>query len=249
MIAGIACEARMLRLRNLCALMLANPAFAQFDLGFSAAAYDFNIEARKSEGHAQAYFSEISTPAYGFSITYSERRSEHADITFALEFTRKSFHASYSNGGLGGGTSTAEHVDLDLLHFTIAPEVYLDPRKLAAVRFGVQVGWKLRGYATGRTWQYGYPPLSGPYDYEGAGATHFGGDLRGLFALHFQFGSGNGFITVEPYLSAPIGSLLKSEPGSRGNDFGLRLGWAWRMKGRTLFERIDALGQGAQEQM
>jgi hypothetical protein len=202
---------------------------AQFELGASLGAFDSRIEGRSSEGHARAYLFAYGGPFPTAAIHYCERRGSHASMGFEMAWVRREFQAEYSNGGLGSQSGKDMDVRLDLLYFGILPEVRMGARSTAVVRFGLQGGFLIDSRMRGRQWSVGGLPATSLYDewYEGSANADFGGDVRAIFGFGFQLPMNERCIMVfDPYFSGSITSLLKQEPGSRGVDFGIRIGLA-----------------------
>jgi len=205
------------------------PACSQFQLGASLGVFDSRIEGRSSEGHASADLYEYGGPFPTVAIHYRERRGSHANMGFELAWVRREFHAEYSNGGLGTQSGKDMDVRLDLLYFSIVPEVRLGARSTAVVRFGLQGGFLLDSRMRGRRWSVGGLPAQSVYDewYEGSADEDFGGDIRAVFGFGFQLPlNERSGLVFDPYFSGSLNSLLKQEPGSKGVDLGMRIGLA-----------------------
>ena len=219
--------------------LVISEASAQYELGAALGVYRNSLQPRKSDGHASAQFWHVSNPGLIASVFYRERGNKHTNLGFELQYTRKSFHARYSDGGLAGSYGTDAHVDLDLLHVNITLETKLNERGNAVIRFGPQLGFKLGGWMTGESW------VSVPYNYSRSAFQHqaipdFGGDLRFLLGMGFRSGakSGSG-VSFDPFLSAAIGSILKEAPGAKGMEYGMRLGFFLLREKTTLTQWVD----------
>lgn len=212
---------------------------AQYELGASLGAYQYSIVERK-EDHAQANFDQLSTPSFNASLFYRERWGKVMNFGVELQFSRKSFDARYGDGGLGGGRGTIAHVDLDLMHLNITPEVKLGGRDNAVLRFGFQFGFKLGGSMTGSSWAWLGADRSSDV-FVGADPQDFKGDFRFLLGLGYRHKADTPWgVTFDPYFSAAIGSILKDPPGAKGTEFGLKVGCSIRRERTPLMKLIDS---------
>ncbi len=222
-----------------CTFFVGTCAVAQYEVGASVGVYRYSLDGRKSDGHEYASFSHVPATAFTASLSYRERCASHTDLGVELQFTRKSFDARYSDGGIAGSDGTDAHVDLDLLHLNVALEVRLNSKGTAVVRFGPQVGFRVGGRMTGYHWSiYPYPNPSYRSWFVGATPSDFGGDLRFLFGLGFRSGTGPWGVTFDPYCSTGVGILLKS-PGAKGTEFGVKIGCSLRREKTTLTQWVN----------
>lgn len=198
------------------------------------------MEAREGEDHYGAGFdNEENDIAFTATAFYREKRSAHTDLGLELQYTRKEFDARYGYSGMSSGENKDVHVTLHLIHFGIVPEVRMTYSGNTVLRFGAQVGWLVSGRMTGTGQTY---DLYGSTQsvYESASATDFKGDLRALFGMGFRLPVGSALgLTIDPYVSASIGSLLKVEPRSRGTDIGIKFGLAKHSTREALTSIID----------
>lgn len=212
---------------------------AQYELGASLGAYQYSIVERK-EDHAQATFDQLATPSFNASLFYRERWGKVMNLGVELQFSRKSFDARYGDGGLGGSRGTIAHVDLDLMHLSITPEMRLGGGDNAVLRIGLQIGFKLGGSMTGSSWVI-YNGNERNSSYVGASPSDFKGDLRFLFGFGFRHRAVTPWgVTFDPYFSAAIGSILKDPPGAKGTEFGLKMGCSIRRERTPLMKLIDS---------
>lgn len=148
----------------------------------------------------------------------------------------RSFNATYSDGGLGGGANRAVRAELDLLYFGVKPEVRMDVKRSAVVRFGVMMGFLVGGSAKGTfsTWSIAG---QGTRNNDADLTRDFGGDFRFAFGFGFRATLGERWaITIDPEASIALTSILDEGAGMRGSDIGLCIGLSRRSKGRALTE-------------
>jgi|GEM_PF-1323116 len=213
---------------------------AQFDLGGSLGVYFYGIEPRDAQDQGYASFDKPNDePAFTASLFYREKRSAHTDLGLELQYTMKEFDARYGYGGANSSEGKDVHVTLHLLHFGITPEVRMTYSGNTVVRFGPQIGLLISGRMSGYGWTndvYSQTQTS----YDGVRATDFKGDLRAFFGMGFRLPTGKACgLTIDPYVSASINSLLKSEPGSKGTEYGIKFGVARRSAREALTAIID----------
>ena len=214
---------------------------AQFDVGGSLGAYHFTMEAREGEDHYGAWFdNKENDMAFTTTAFYREKRSAHTDLGLELQYTMKKFDARYGYTFLSSSDRTDVHVTLHLLHFGIVPEVRMTYSGNTVLRFGAQFGWLLSGRMTGTGNTYDLLSGSTQSEFENAPASDFKGDIRALFGMGFRLPVGNAMgVTIDPYVSASIGSLLSVEPGSKSTEIGIKFGLAWHSTRETLTSIID----------
>ena len=75
-------------------------AVAQYDIGFSAGAFGYDLKASNPEGHDVARFDVLSAPSFTCALFYRERSSNRVNFGLSFEFPRRSFHARYISVGL-----------------------------------------------------------------------------------------------------------------------------------------------------
>lgn len=214
---------------------------AQFDIGGSLGAYHFTMEAREGEDHYGAGFdNEENDIAFSATAFYREKRSAHTDLGLELQYTVKEFDARYGYSGMSYGEHTDVHVTLHLLHFGIVPEVRMTYSGNTVLRFGAQFGWLLSGRMTGTGNTYDLLTGSTQSIYENTPTSDFKGDIRALFGMGFRIPVGTALgLTIDPYVSASIGSLLSAEPGSKSTEIGIKFGLAKHSTREALTSIID----------
>lgn len=211
-------------------------ASAQFDFGVTTGLFGFDTKVHRSEGHMYAEYSDLGNPGWTSSVFYRERGSADVQFGLSLDFTRRSFHAKYLNGSLGGGKGADVDVELDLLHFSFGPEVYLGPKHRSAMRFDLQFGCRLGARATGRSLDYGMGVVSKTYDNTPIGA--FGGDVRALLGFCIRVPANERWtIVLDPYVSAGLTSILKQRPHTTCTEWGMRLGASMTSKGKGFWAK------------
>jgi hypothetical protein len=112
---------------------------------------------------------------------------------------------------------------LDLIHLSIVPEVYLDPARNVTFRFGLQVGLGSIARVTGESLDYG----SGQEfkEFENERSYDFGADLRLLLGLGLRIPlQGRVALSLDPYASAGLSSIVHTSPRNICMEWGIRLG-------------------------
>ena len=214
---------------------IAGPASAQFDYGVSVGAVLVQMRAFVDDDqHVSTWVSDVGRTAFSASAFYRERYSDFVDLGFDLTFARQSFRAGYSYAGLAGGHSRTAHVAIDQLYIGIKPEVRMDAKRMAVVRFGLLAGITVGGSARGTStsWSNG-----GPYTRNDDAdlINDFGGDLRFAFGFGFRVPVGDHWvITIDPEATIGLTSMLYADGTIRGSDVGLRVGLSRRSKGKAL---------------
>lgn len=229
----------------LATLFMATMASAQFDLGLSAGAYAFTIRPRGSTSAIQNSYSPKGDPLPTISLSYNERTTvKSADLTLAMDYVYKEFHASLYSGG-HYGSYTELDLQLHLLYFTVAPDIHLDPGGNSALRIGLQFGTLLSGHEHGTRLDQGVDPNGAYYRTleQVNGRTNLvGGDLRALFGLRATpLINGRRWLMVDLYSSFALSGLVRGEASSRGVDVGVRAGYLLHCTGRALTKLMDDL--------
>lgn len=215
--------------------LASTPAYAQFDYGLAFGGVRTQMRAiQRDAPHASAWVSDATHSVFSASMFYRERYSNYVDLGFDAVLTHQSFSAGYSYSGRGGGTSKSAHAELDLLYLGIKPEVRMDAKRLAVVRFGLMAGIRMGGSARGiaQTWS-----AMGHYTrLEDADLTgDFGGDLRFAFGFGFRVPAGERWaITIDPEATIGLTSMVYDHANIRGTDIGLRIGLSRRCGGKAL---------------
>lgn len=223
-------------------LLIALPASVcgQFDYGISAGGVLTELHAKESnDPHVRASVEVVGRTAYSASVFYRERYSDFVDLGFDLILAHRSFSVSYSEGGMGGGVSKYAHAELDQLYIGVKPEIRMDAKRSAVVRFGFMAGFRVGGSATGTYSSYG------GYGYSQSGDADlnkdFGGDLRFAFGFGFRAPVGERWsITIDPEATIAFTSMLHQGAGIRGSDIGLRIGLSRRSNGKSLSSLFKA---------
>jgi hypothetical protein len=221
------------------ALAFGSVAHGQYDVGLSIGVSRHTLVAKKSQGRGGASFYNIDQSAMTAAIFYRERVSAHVDLGVEAQVSHKRFSVYASDGSLAGSYGIQADADLWFAHLNITPEVRMNARASAVIRFGPQIGFKLGGSMTGRRWSQ-FPYSSSEEHFENAKPDVFTGDIRFLFGLGFRTSTGTSYgMTIDPYVSAAITSLLKQSPGCRGTELGVRIGIAIRCKGEPFTRWLD----------
>lgn len=223
------------------ALALCHPMRGQYDLGVSVGVCRHSLWGKRSEGHGGTSFNHVRDPELTAAMFYRERIGTHVDLGLEAQLSRRRFAVHSSSGGLAGSQGLDAEVDLWLAHLSITPEVRMNSKASVVVRFGPQIGFKLGGRMTGYRWS-SWPYGSSREDFVNASPDAFWGDIRFLFGLGFRASPDKvAGLTVDPYVSAALTSMLKERPGSRGTEVGLRIGIAIRRRGGTFTQWLEGL--------
>ena len=209
----------------------APPSAAQFDVGGSVGAYrQWLRAAARKDTHYYAKFEDYGSPGLSAAIFYRDASRSHVNLSLELLYVRRSFRVHQGYSGLAGSNSESLQADLDLLYLNVLPEVRMDDKGLAVVRFGPMVGCRLGGRASGTTYEQ-YAGNIQTTSFQNARPTMLKGDLRFLFGIGLRkIGSKSFGVSFDTYYNAALGSLLKGEPGSRGNDLGITIGFFRRVQ-------------------
>ena len=228
-------------LRFILPLVLTLPAslFGQFDYGISGGAVLTELRIKESDNpYATSSIGSVGRPTFSASAFYRERYSDFVDLSFDLTLVHHSFDVAYREGGHGGGYSKRAHADLDQLYLGVKPEVRMDAKRIAVVRFGIMAGFLVGGWAKG---------TSSIWDYTGQGVNNddallksdFGGDFRFAFGFGFRAPVGDRWaVTIDPEATVAFSSMLKKGANMRGSDLGLRIGLSRRSSGKSLTSLI-----------
>ena len=215
--------------------LVVTPAWAQFDYGVSAGGVLLQIRAFESDGpHISTSVSDVERMAFSASAFYRERYSDFVDLGLEATLAHQSFRAGYGSSGLGGGSSRSARVEIDQLYLGIKPEVRMDAKRMAVVRFGFMAGLRVGGSARGAssTWSIASP---GTRNDDADLTSDFGGDFRFAFGFGFRVPVGESWaVTIDPEATIGFTSILHAEGTIRGSDIGLRVGLSRRSKGKAL---------------
>lgn len=221
------------------ALVYGGPLRAQYELGAAVGGYRYSVVARESDQRATASFNNIPSPGLTFAVFYRERCAPRTNLGIELQITRKSFNAQVFDGSRAGSTGIEARVDLYLMHLDITPEIRLNGAGNAVFRFGPQFGFLVGGTMTGGSWM-SYPFNSSTSSFVGATPTNFKGDLRFLFGVGFRSSALQAVgLTVDPYFSLALGSILRDDPGATGSEVGIKIGCSLRKERTTMTQWVD----------
>ncbi len=218
-------------------LLITLPAsvFGQFDYGISIGGVLTELHAKSSDNpHITARVGNVGRTAFSASAFYRERYSAFVDLGVDLTLAHRSFNASYSESGLGGGMDKTVRAELDQLYIGVKPEIRMDAKRNAVVRFGFMMGFRVGGSARGAfsTWSV---TGQGNRINDADLTRDFGGDLRFAFGFGFRAPVGEQWaITIDPEATIAFTSMLNQGAGMRGSDIGLRIGLSRRSKGKPL---------------
>ncbi len=217
------------------AALVTAPANAQFDVGVSAGWALVQLRAVESDDpHLSTTVDDIGRTAFTASAFYRERYSDFVDLGLELVFLRQSFNAGYGYSGLGGGHAATAHVELDQIHIGVKPEVRMDAKRMAVVRFGLHAGMRIGGSARGSTYTWS---MAGPGTRNDAADLigDFGGDFRFAFGFGFRIPAGQRWaITIDPEATFGLTSLLHAQGNILGSNLGLRVGLSRRSQSKAL---------------
>ncbi len=217
------------------------PAMAQFDFGVSAGGVLVAIRAFESDDpHVSTWVSDVGHTAFSASAFYRERYSDFVDLGFDLTLAHQSFRAGYSNSGLSGGSSRYARVEIDQLYLGIKPEVRMDAKRMAVVRFGFMAGFRVGGSARGgaSTWSMASP---GTRNDDADLTSDFGGEFRFAFGFGFRVPVGDHWaVTIDPEATIGLTSILHTDGNIRGSDIGLRIGLSRRSQRKALTSLFKA---------
>ena len=197
------------------------------------------LRALSGEGHASVGFSDVSRPSPTATLFYREKCSTHTDLGIEISWMQQEFGTEIYSGGLAGGTWTYSRIELHTLDLAILPQVRLGVGSEAVFRFGVSGGVRIAGTKSGYTTR-SFLGQNNATAFSGVKPVEFGGELRAIVGFGFRIPtSGRGSITLDPYAAHGLLSMLREDPGSVSSEFGLRLGWSFRMRERTLTQWLD----------
>lgn len=213
-------------------------ACAQFDIGVSVGAFAFNIHPKRN---FVSYYTNAFSASHAFFptilISFNERRpTRRVDMTFSLDYAYKEFHGIWGDGGHGFGDGGESDLFLHMVYATVAPDLHLGSTQQAAFRVGLQFGTAVLGHERGEHWSFGSNGNAG-YSYhtlvdDDRGWGHY--EMRALFGLRITpQGQRADRLLLDLYGSVALSSLVGV---SRGTDIGLRVGYLFHCKGRTVAE-------------
>lgn len=158
------------------------PAMAQYDYGVSGGGVLTSLWPKYNDSpHEQVVLGDMGRTSFSAAVFYRERYSDFVDLGFDVSVAHRSFSVQYSTSGLGGGTTKTARVEMDHLYIGVKPEVRMDAKRSAVVRFGLMGGFRVGSVKNGsvRTWS-----AAGSYTYKNDVdlSRDFGGDLRLAFA-------------------------------------------------------------------
>ncbi len=207
-------------------------AFGQHDLGVSVGGAVTHMSAKKSEGHSYSSFSNVH-PSFSLAASYRRCRPKPVNLGFEIQFSRREFGVRASDGSLAGSSGVDVTVELNTLYANVIWEYSPDSSGLVDLRFGFLMGAVVGGRMTGRVWNE-YPYNWSSHDYVDAYPSPFRGDLRGYLGLGFKFPFLDVHrMTMDPYFSFSITSMLSEGQGARCTETGVRVGWAIHRKVRV----------------
>lgn len=217
---------------------------AQFDLGVAAGGYGFTIrpKANYDSYYKQAY-SPGTSPLPCVSLIYAERKAlRGADLTFQLDYMYKEFHAITADGGHGSAYGRDVDLRLHLLYLTAAPDIYLSKRKGFALRVGAQAGFLLTGHERGYKWSNGVFPYRSDKEEVNGPSSAVRGDLRVHFGARFMpHIKGKQRMLLDLFGNMAFMSMVRSVGGSRGWDYGVRVGYVLRCAGKPFTSLLDSV--------
>lgn len=217
---------------------------AQFDLGVAVGGYGFTI---RPKAHYDSYYEQAYSPGTHplpcVSLIYAERKAlKGADLTFQLDYMYKEFHAITGDGGHLSASGRDVELRLHLLYLTVAPDIYLSKRKRFALRAGVQAGFLLAGHERGYRWSTGVFPYSSEKVQVDGPSSGVGGDLRVCFGARFMPDiKGKQRLLLDLFGNMAFMSMVRSVGGSRGWDYGVRIGYVLRCPGKPFTSLLDSV--------
>lgn len=219
---------------------------AQYDLGVGVGAYrQWLREVPSDDDHYYARFSDFEAPGLSASVFYREVCSAHVDLGMEIRFVRRSFTVNHGYGGLAGSDSEFLQADLDLLYLAITPEVRMDAKGSAVVRFGPMIGQRVGGRVSGSSY-YQYAGTIESRSFQNAPPTMLRGDLRFLFGLGLrQVGTKSIGVALDMYLNMAVSSLLDGPGRNRGSDLGITIGIFRRSQGKPFTRLFSSKGKTA----
>ncbi len=209
------------------------PAMAQFDYGLSAGGVLTNLWASDSDSpHDKADINNVTPVVLTATAFYREQSAPRVNFGVDLTYIHRAFDAALYAGGLGGGSTRVGHVEMDQLYFGLKPEVRMDAKGHAVVRFGAMAGFLVGGSTVG--YVHTMEALPGMQ----YGTLDFQKDFKSDMRLAFGFGlkvplGGHWAFSIDPEATFAITSMLKDrESRSHGIDLGLRVGLVRQSKAK-----------------
>lgn len=202
--------------------LLAQALTAQLNWGAAGGAALHILSPRKEQWRQSAEFTRVD-PTFGASIFLRPHLGGKSSLLITADYVHRSFHANYQSGGIGSGNGGDFDVKLDVFYGGVAYEHRIESDSGTFVYIGLQVGRRMRAWATGDQRDYGFGASHGTL--ENGAITDFGGDLRMIAGLrHVVHGFGKWRFTVNPTLGFGITSLLRQAPWSNSFEFGVAFG-------------------------
>jgi hypothetical protein len=128
------------------------------------------------------------------------------------------------------------HVDLDMLHVALLPEIKMGPSGNAVIRFGAMAGGIVGGREHGGLSQYDMF-VRDTQEYDRPADEMYRADMRLLLGFGFRVPLGRHVVfSIDPYTSGSITTITRDQVVLYSRDHGLRFGLAAVLPGRTLTE-------------
>ncbi len=202
--------------------LLAQALAAQLNWGAAGGAALHMLSPRKEQHRQSAEFSRVD-PTFGASVFLRPHLGGKSSLLITADYAHRSFHANYLGGGIGSGNGGDFDVRLDVLYGGVAYEHRIESDSATFVYIGLQVGRRMRAWASGASRDYGYGATHGTL--ENSAITDFGGDLRMMMGMRYVMHRlGKWRFTVNPTLGFGITSLLRQAPWSNSFEFGAAFG-------------------------
>jgi hypothetical protein len=218
------------------AVFISTIACAQFDIGVSVGAFAFDIHPKRK---FISYYTNAFSARHEFyptiSISFNERRpTKRVNFTCSLDYAYKEFHAIWGDGGHGFGNGGESDLFLHMVYATIAPDILLGSAKQAAFRLGLQLGTAVIGHEQGEHWSFGSNGNTGYSERIEIDEDQYWHRTESRAVLGLRItpeGKDVRWLMVDLYGSIALSSLVGI---SRGSDIGIRVGYLFHVRGRTL---------------
>lgn len=212
---------------------------AQYDIGLALGGSAPGYWQGKGGRHEFAKVTDIDVPGPVIAVFYRERIASHVDLGVECQYARRSFSIQYGGGSPAGSYRTSVDAALDLIHLSVTPEVRMDPAGNAVVRFGAMAGVLMGGQIHGERTSGGAVGFS-KEELHGQQPADFIGDLRVLVGLGFRTSKRTWAVSLDPFVTYGITSLLRNDPGLKTMEAGLKVGVCRRVERKTLSQWLLA---------
>jgi len=123
--------------------LLSVTSFCQSSIGLFGG-YNSSSFYDKESDHFQATYETY--PTYIFGIIYKEKQNKFLNVTFSLDYLKRSVEIDANYGGLAYQTTRNLDLDIYSINFRLLPELKFGDRYCVYLNFGPYFGWIVHSY-------------------------------------------------------------------------------------------------------